>query len=51
MDRGNNMTKSGNENAAFGHAGIHPRWTHGGKQGVGTASAASSQICFTLWHK
>ena len=35
---------------AFGHPGIHPRWTHGGKDGVGTAYAASSQIWFTLWN-
>ena len=44
------MTKSGNNNGAFGHPGIHPRWTHGGKDGVGTAYAASSQIWFTLWN-
>ena len=44
------MTKSDNENAAFGQPGIHPRWTHGGKDGVGTAYAASSQIWFTLWN-
>jgi glucoamylase len=44
------VTKSGNNNGAFGHPGIHPRWTHGGKDGVGTAYAASSQIWFTLWN-
>ena len=44
------MTKSGDENGAFGHPGIRPRWTHGGKDGVGTAYAASSQIWFTLWN-
>ena len=44
------MTKSDNENGAFGQPGIHPRWTHGGKDGVGTAYAASSQIWFTLWN-
>ena len=44
------MTKSNNENGAFGHPGIHPRWTHGGKDGVGTAYAASSKIWFTLWN-
>jgi glucoamylase len=44
------MTKSDNENGAFGQPGIHPRWTHGGKEGVGTAYAASSQIWFTLWN-
>jgi glucoamylase len=44
------MTKSDNKNGAFGHPGIQPRWTHGGKDGVGTAYAASSQIWFTLWN-
>ncbi len=44
------MTKSGDQNGAFGRPGIHPRWTHGGKDGVGTAYAASSQIWFTLWN-
>jgi glucoamylase len=44
------MTKSDNESGAFGHPGIRPRWTHGGKDGVGTAYAASSQIWFTLWN-
>jgi glucoamylase len=44
------MTKSNDENAAFGRPGIHPRWTHGGKDGVGTAYAASSRIWFTLWN-
>jgi glucoamylase len=44
------MTRPDNENEAFGSPGIHPRWTHGGKDGVGTAYAASSQIWFTLWN-
>jgi glucoamylase len=35
---------------AFGWPGAHPRWTHGGKDGVGTAYAASSLIWFTLWN-
>src|SRR6202050_4596524 len=47
---GGRMTKSDNEISAFGHPGIQPRWTHGGKDGVGTAYAASSQIWFTLWN-
>ena len=34
---------------AFGAPGIEPRWTHGNKEGVGTAWAASSRIWFTLW--
>ncbi|MGH9376249.1 MAG: glycoside hydrolase family 15 protein, partial [Terriglobia bacterium] len=36
--------------AAFGRPGIGPRWTHGGKDGVGTAYAASSRIWFTFWN-
>ena len=44
------MAKSNYENGEFGHPGMHPRWTHGGKDGVGTAYAASSQIWFTLWN-
>jgi len=47
---GGGMTKSDNKNGAFGQPGIRPRWTHGGKEGVGTAYAASSQIWFTLWN-
>jgi glucoamylase len=35
---------------AFGWPGIEPRWTHGDKDGVGTAYAASSRIWFTLWN-
>ena len=34
---------------AFGAPGIEPRWTHGNKNGVGTAYAASSRIWFTLF--
>jgi glucoamylase len=35
--------------AAPGHPGIEPRWTHGDKDGVGTAYSADSRIWFTLW--
>ncbi|MDE3180018.1 MAG: hypothetical protein KGM47_10215, partial [Acidobacteriota bacterium] len=35
---------------AFGRPGIEPRWTHGGKDGVGTAYAASSLVWFTVWN-
>jgi glucoamylase len=35
---------------AFGGPGIEPRWTHGDKDGVGTAYAAASRIWFTLWN-
>jgi len=34
---------------AFGRPGIEPRWTHGSKDGVGTAYSASSRIWFTIW--
>ena len=45
------MSASGPHNGrAFGHPGIEPRWTHGGKDGVGTAYAASSRIWFTMWN-
>jgi glucoamylase len=35
---------------AFGWPGIEPRWTHGAKDGVGTAYAASSRVWFTFWN-
>ena len=38
------------QRAAFGRPGIEPRWTHGSKDGVGTAYAASSRIWFTVWN-
>jgi glucoamylase len=38
------------QTAAFGWPGIEPRWTHGGKDGVGTAYAASSRVWFTFWN-
>ena len=44
------MSKVENQKPAFGHPGIQPRWTHGAKDGVGTAYAASSHIWFTLWN-
>ncbi len=42
------MTQELSENA-FGAPGIEPRWTHGNKNGVGTAYSASSKIWFTLF--
>ncbi|MGH9477076.1 MAG: glycoside hydrolase family 15 protein [Terriglobales bacterium] len=33
---------------AFGHPGIPPRWTRGGKDAIGTAYSASSRVWFTL---
>jgi glucoamylase len=44
MQQGN-----GKGGEAFGAPGIEPRWTHGNKNGVGTAYAASSRIWFTLF--
>ena len=35
---------------AFGWPGIEPKWTHGGKDGIGTAYAASSRVWFTFWN-
>lgn len=43
-------TKVRGQREAFGRPGIEPRWTHGGKDGVGTAYAASSRIWFTVWN-
>jgi glucoamylase len=34
---------------AFGHPGIEPRWTHGNKDGVGTAYAGGSRLWFTTF--
>jgi glucoamylase len=39
-----------NPRDAFGWPGIEPRWTHGGKDGVGTAYSASARIWFTVWN-
>ncbi|MGA2880066.1 MAG: glucan 1,4-alpha-glucosidase, partial [Bryobacteraceae bacterium] len=39
-----------NQNKAFGWPGTAPRWTHGAKDGVGTAYAASSRVWFTFWN-
>lgn len=38
------------DHEAFGRPGIEPRWTHGGKDAVGTAYADASRIWFTLWN-
>ena len=43
-------TNPTSKGSAFGQPGIEPRWTHGDKDGVGTAFAASSRIWFTLWN-
>ncbi|MBP2677262.1 MAG: glycoside hydrolase 15-related [Deltaproteobacteria bacterium] len=44
------MGKDTDRNEAFGGPGIPPRWTHGAKDGVGTAYASSSRLWFTLWN-
>jgi glucoamylase len=44
------VARTRGERAAFGGPGIEPRWTHGGKDGVGTAYSATSRIWFTLWN-
>jgi len=43
------LTNQPNQTVAFGWPGIEPRWTHGSKDGVGTAYAASSRVWFTFW--
>src|SRR5512144_402427 len=35
---------------AFGKPGIEPSWTHGDKEGVGTAYSGSTRLWFTLWN-
>ena len=35
--------------AAFGKPGIEPKWTHGNKDGVGTAYSGSSRLWFTIF--
>ena len=44
------MNKICTDKPAFGHPGIAPRWTHGSKQGVGTAYSTASKIWFSLWN-
>jgi glucoamylase len=44
------FTAESNQIQAFGSPGIEPRWTHGAKDGIGTAYAASSRVWFTFWN-
>ncbi|MBI4527460.1 MAG: glucan 1,4-alpha-glucosidase [Deltaproteobacteria bacterium] len=44
------MANFSSQPEAFGWPGIEPRWTHGSKEGVGTAYSASSPIWFTVWN-
>ena len=34
---------------AFGRPGLEPKWTHGDKNGIGTAYSGTSRIWFTMW--
>jgi glucoamylase len=44
------MPKYRNGKKAFGSPGLPPRWTHGDKDGVGTAYSGSSRLWFTVWN-
>lgn len=44
------MEKESDPKEAFGKPGIPARWTHGAKDGVGTAYASSSRLWFTVWN-
>src|SRR5579884_1563642 len=43
------MAKIRGMREAFGKPGLDPKWTHGDKNGVGTAYSGSSRIWFTIW--
>ena len=43
------MEQERGKRAAFGQPGIEPRWTHGNKDGVGTAYSGSSRLWFTIF--
>src|SRR6266567_9307686 len=40
--------KGNNQQSAFGHPGIEPRWTRSAKNAVGTAYSASSRVWYSL---
>jgi len=42
------MSKMQFRKPAFGQPGLEPRWTHGNKDGVGTAYSGGSRIWFTI---
>ena len=44
------MARIKGDNHAFGGPGLEPRWTHGDKDGIGTAYSAASRIWFTVWN-
>ena len=41
------MTLIRDKRKAFGHPGIEPRWTRGGKDAVGTALTRASRVWYT----
>src|SRR6202158_3131982 len=43
-----NAMKGNNQQSAFGHPGIEPRWTRSAKDGVGPAYSASSRVWYSL---
>jgi len=43
------MAEANGRRAAFGKPGIEPKWTHGNKDGVGTAYSGSSRLWFTIF--
>jgi glucoamylase len=43
------MAEANGKRAAFGKPGIEPKWTHGNKDGVGTAYSGSSRLWFTIF--
>ncbi|MGB3695391.1 MAG: glycoside hydrolase family 15 protein [Spirulinaceae cyanobacterium] len=44
------MTRFRGDRQAFGQPGVEPRWTHGDKDGIGTAYSVASRVWFTLWN-
>ena len=44
------MARIRGDNHSFGWPGLEPRWTHGDKDGIGTAYSAASRIWFTVWN-
>jgi hypothetical protein len=44
------MARIRRDNHAFGWPGLEPRWTHGDKDGIGTAYSAAGRIWFTVWN-
>src|SRR5262245_61404922 len=47
--RRTSMAEARGRRGAFGKPGIEPKWTHGNKDGVGTAYSGSSRLWFTIF--